>query len=277
MAGIICELCGGGTLVRQGNGMYVCKDCGTEYTLEAARQLLQGGTPAPAPAPAPVQTTDDGFVIADGTLVRYKGIYRNVTIPHGVTALGKGCFRGRHIKEVSIPNTVTEIGDAAFAECLSLHYITIPRSVTTIGREAFAGSRLRSVKIPDSVRVIGPEAFAWCTELLDIQIPDGVTEIGSGAFRGCTGLGVVTLPNSVTVLGASAFGECTRLFCVTVPGSLREGAGAFMGCLALDPAKVDAPTTIEHLFLGTFDSRRNCPHCAGKLAAGKCTRCGRTI
>uniref|UniRef100_UPI00106B3D63 leucine-rich repeat domain-containing protein n=1 Tax=Flavobacterium psychrophilum TaxID=96345 RepID=UPI00106B3D63 len=47
---------------------------------------------------------------------------------------------------VTIPNSVTTIGDGSFAECSGLTSVTIPNSVTTIGDEAFAGcSSLRTV------------------------------------------------------------------------------------------------------------------------------------
>ena len=67
--------------------------------------------------------------------------------------------------------------------------ITIPDSVTSIGDSAFEGcTGLTNITIPDSVTSIGYRAFYGCTGLTNITIPDGVTSIGGGAFFGCTGL-----------------------------------------------------------------------------------------
>ncbi len=58
-----------------------------------------------------------------------------------------------------IPNSVTSIGDYAFAECGFLRDITIPNGVTHIGDYAFDWSGLKSITIPNSVTSIGNYTF----------------------------------------------------------------------------------------------------------------------
>ncbi len=135
----------------------------------------------------------------------------------------------------AIPNSVTSIGEYAFAYCTSLTSVTIPDSVTSIDRVAFEGcTSLKSVTIPNSVTSIGAWAFRDCTSLTRVTIPDSVTSIGERAFLGCTSLTSVTIPDSVTSIGGSAFKDCTSLTSVTIPDSVTSiGVGAFASCTSL--------------------------------------------
>ena len=112
-----------------------------------------------------------------------------------------------------------------FKDCLSLTSITIPNSVTSIGDYVFSNcSGLTSLTIPGSVKSIGSQAFYGCKGLTSITIPEGVTSIGDYAFYYCSGLTSVTIPNSMTSIGDHAFENCYRLkeiYCeaVTPPDS----------------------------------------------------------
>lgn len=67
--------------------------------------------------------------------------------------------------------------------------ITIPASVTSIGNYAFYGcTSLASIDIPAGVTSIGNYAFNGCTSLASITIPAGVTSIGANAFNACSAL-----------------------------------------------------------------------------------------
>ena len=84
--------------------------------------------------------------------------------------------------------------------------VTIPNSVTSIGNYAFYFcSGLTSVTIPNSVTSIGDNAFTFCSGLTSVTIPNSVTSIGYDAFFHCSGLTSVTIPNSVTSIGYDAF------------------------------------------------------------------------
>ena len=136
---------------------------------------------------------------------------------------------------VTIPNTVTSIGDEAFSPCYYLTSLTIPNTVTSIGEYAFNGcNNLANITIPDAVTSIGAGAFAYCSEFTSITIPNSVTSIEDKTFLGCNGLTSVTIGNSVTSIGASAFQYCNSLLSITIPNSVTSiGAGAFKYCFDL--------------------------------------------
>ena len=105
------------------------------------------------------------------------------------------------LTSITIPNSVTSIGDWAFNNCSGLTSIVIPDSVTNIGEKSFKNcSSLRNIVIPDSVVSISAETFYNCSGLTSIVISDSVTSIASGAFRGCSSLTSITLP----FIGASS-------------------------------------------------------------------------
>ena len=117
----------------------------------------------------------------------------------------------------------------------------VPESVTTIAEAAFADcSALTSVTMSSGVQSIGDYAFASCPVLTSMTIGSGVTSIGNGAFTDCAGLTSLTLPTSVTSLGDFVFSGCTALTAVAIPANVATiGISAFSGCAALESIGVD--------------------------------------
>ena len=140
-----------------------------------------------------------------------------------VKTIRKEVFIKTSITEVIIPNSVTTIGDHAFACCYNLTSVVIGDSVETIGNDAFNSCiSLTSVVIPDSVETIGYDAFHLCVSLTSIEIGDSVKSIGDYAFLHCHSLTSVVIGNGVTEIGDYAFSDCDSLTSIKYRGTVDE-------------------------------------------------------
>ena len=138
-----------------------------------------------------------------------------------VTEIKKWAFYNNNITSITIPNSITSIGDSSFSACSNLISIIIPDSVTSIGNSAFYHcSELTSVIIGNNVTSIGGMAFSYCTNLTLVTIPDSITNIVSGVFEGCSSLTSIIIPSSVTNIESNAFQDCSNLNSITSLASI---------------------------------------------------------
>ncbi|MCM1058238.1 MAG: leucine-rich repeat domain-containing protein [Firmicutes bacterium] len=92
--------------------------------------------------------------------------------------------------ELVLPDTLTRIGNGAFAFCESLISVDLSKTqITSIGTETFREcTSLTSIDLPDSLESIESYTFSTCKALTRIDLPDTVTSIGSYAFEDCESL-----------------------------------------------------------------------------------------
>ncbi len=203
-------------------------------------------------------STNNGALTVEG----YAGTDVSIIIPGtndcmAVTSIDEGAFGATGLASVTVPGTVTNIGESAFVECLSLTNvvltnglvsieqgafigcsalanITLPGSLNSLGDSAFLNCGLTCITVPGSVVSTGDSTFSGCQSLTNATICDGVTEIGGAVFKNCTALTRVSLPEGVTNLGSEAFYLCTNLASITIPGSVTNiGINAFYDCTNL--------------------------------------------
>ncbi len=163
-----------------------------------------------------------------------------------------GVFREcGNLKSISFENGTTQIVRWIFAYCDGLEEITIPDTVTKIGNAVFYSCKnLRTVNISGNVTEIGSSVFRECLALQEIVIPDSVTSIGTNAFYGCVNLSKVTLSKNLKSLGYHAFYDCNALTAVEIPKSLEraettmEGSGGvFVNCTSLKSVSFESGRT----------------------------------
>ena len=123
----------------------------------------------------------DFTIDENGVLTKYTGSDAVVTVPDGVTAIGKEAFYAKSaITEIHLPTGITSIGDSAFRSCAGLTEIVVPDSVETIGDKAFYDcSGLTSLRLSQGLKTLGANVFLSCDSLTEIEIPAGVESVGN--------------------------------------------------------------------------------------------------
>ena len=194
-----------------------------------------------------------------------------LNIPENCQTIGSYAFEGLVlIKTIVVPNSVTNIGYAAFSGFSSLVNLTVPfigkTTSATIyegvlgyifGRESYSGGTetqnypgygssgyyyipktLKNLTVTNQTS-ISNYAFYNCSNLQSITIPQDVKSIGSFAFSGCTSLkrlnsdvdGVFNIPSRVTVINSNTFENCTQAKEINISNSVTSiGDYAFNGC-----------------------------------------------
>lgn len=183
------------------------------------------------------------LVSSGGTLISSLSSDAHITIPNSVTHIGNGAFYEHFaLQTITIPSSVTHIGEASFIMCRNLQTITISNTVTHIGANPFAvcfqlqlTSDNLHFKVINGLLISSDGTLISClSKDTHIHIPNLVTHIGDYAFFKCEVQQTITIPNSVTQIGKSAFYDCRSLQDIHLPNSVTKiGKDAFWGCYAL--------------------------------------------
>ncbi|WP_455665185.1 leucine-rich repeat protein [Phocaeicola sp.] len=165
----------------------------------------------------------------------------------GITEIPDNAFKETALEIVTLPESITTIGDQVFSYCGSLTSVQLPRSLEKIGYSTFRFCKLKSITLPGSLTQIGNSLFSGCGYLTSVTWGEGITTAGSSLFWGCA-LTTVTLPESFSIIPDHFFGYCYSLTSITLSANVTEiGEMVFVGCAALSSVtlKGTTPPTID--------------------------------
>jgi hypothetical protein len=142
-----------------------------------------------------------GFDLLSRMIIFYSCIEQDVIIPPmidetPVEVIAFSAFKSKGLTSVTIPDSVTSIGQQAFFDNL-LTSVIIPDSVTQLDLYAFAFNNLTSITLSNSLSMISRHSFQ-SNNLTSVTIPDSVNSIGYYAFYG-NNLTSITIGSDVDI------------------------------------------------------------------------------
>ncbi len=213
------------------------------------------------------KNANSSMVIIGRVLVKAKYQTDRIEVPENVETIMEDAFNGTQAKNVQLPSTLKRIGAGAFFNAQDLLSISIPNSVSYIGNEAFRQCvKLSSVEfdtLHSSLTHLGDFAFAECNMLSSLRLPANLQEIGNSAFIKCSSLREIYFvgweitvdednqtryekkaDSSLTKIGMSAFADCTSLAAIEIPDGVTEiKSNTFNGCIKLLEVKFNTSTS----------------------------------
>ena len=164
-----------------------------------------------------------------------------LTLPSTVTKIGEGAFSSvEGLKTIIIPGTCKIIGKNAFANNKTLEKVIMQDGVEITGESAFRNCiNLNTVEMADTIIQIDRDAFSMCTNLQSVNISKRLKQINSYVFHSC-GFKEINIPNSVAEIRGQAFGQCIKLQKVIIPETVKTIEGtSFSGCSSLKDIEID--------------------------------------
>ena len=176
----------------------------------------------------------------------YTSEIKNVTIAEGITSIGDSAFFGYYtFTSVELPSTLTRIGQSAFLCCRALTDIEIPSSVKEIGINAF-GECDALIQTENGVSYVDNWVIGCDTSVTKLTLRENTVGVGDAAFLDCYNLKSLKIPSSVTSIGDHAFYCCYNLSSVTFEeNSQLESIGycAFFYCYNLTSIEIPSGVT----------------------------------
>ena len=190
-----------------------------------------------------------GDIVIPSSVTNDGQTYSVVSITQSSTAsTTDGAFANcSGLTSVSLPASLTHIGNYSFNGCTALTTIVIPDNVSTFGNGAFQNcTSLNSITMPANAESLGEYLFSGCAKLTALTLPEGITEIPKRALYGLKALTGISFPSTLTEIGDDNFYNCNALETLSIPeGVTKLGQYFGAGCTALH--KIELPSTLTSI------------------------------
>lgn len=214
-----------------------------------------------------ITVPEGGHFVADGAVLYNKDqtelvyilgdVNGKVDVKEGVTKINPSVFAGKAtLTEITIPASVTFIGEKAFYDCLGLKKVTFETNsnLATLGASAFRNCvSLKEIAIPSNVKIIESYTFYNCKSLETVTLPEGLTNIGYYASSGvqklgsgysfafCSSLKNINIPSTVQWIQNYSFQNCSSLESIDLNAENNQvGTYAFENCTSLQKVTLNA-------------------------------------
>ena len=201
----------------------------TDYVFNGSTLVKYNGTDTNIIIPSSYSINENGeavdgddiqiTTIGDNAFVNINENFKpaSIVVSEGIKTVGRWTFSNLFtLQKISLPSTLTSLGDNCFTSCTSLTQVDFQ---------------------PASVN-LGEGCFYNCSALTTITIPEGITSLNKNTFANCTSLETVILPSSLISLGERSFYNCTSLASVTLPAVESIGLACFWGNSELEEVKI---------------------------------------
>ena len=199
-------------------------------------------------------------------IIRYYGTEEVVEIEKGIKIIGSDCFNNKNITNITLPESLEEIGGTAF-RITKLERLSLGKNIKKLEPTFLYFSKITELTIAEENPYYVVENDVLYSkdntdgkkELLlpiepvetitEFEIPYGVTKIGNQAFYNQNKMTKVIIPETVKEIEPNAFGYCSSLTSINIPSSVEKiGGGCFGGCENLSEIRINkAKGSIEGL------------------------------
>lgn len=170
-------------------------------------------------------------------------------VPFGVHFIEDEIFSGCLFENISLPDSVEQLGVCLFENSKRLYKVKLPANIKELPPYLFSGcTALQNVAMPTVLKAFPEGLFYGCSSLMEIPFRAGIKELPECVFAGCSSIQSLVIPETVEVIASQAAANCTDLVTVVLPASLKELADdAFAGCKSLRNIRISEDNNLFYV------------------------------